>query len=164
MATLNLENGVYFIQNFGTGTAVELKDGSSADSTRVVSAPKRELDNVSVPASLWIISRVSGAPGHQYTLQNAKSGTFMDVLGGASNVKDNVDIVGFQKLADSKSQRWTITRHNDTKAYVIANAVTGKHYVNLPGGDRAAGRVLQVVTGEGIQSTNVDQMWLIVRA
>ncbi|TBU54724.1 ricin B lectin domain-containing protein [Dichomitus squalens] len=163
MATLNLENGVYFIQNFGTGTAVELKDGSSADSTRVVNAPKQELDNVSVPASLWIISRVPGAPG-QYTLQNARSGTFMDVLGGESNVKDNVDIVGFQKLANNKSQRWTIARHNETKAYVIANAVTGKHYVNLPGGARTAGGVLQVVTGEGIQSTNVNQMWLIVRA
>ncbi|TBU36101.1 hypothetical protein BD309DRAFT_1024662 [Dichomitus squalens] len=46
----------------------------------------------------------------------------------------------------------------------ISNAVTGKHYVNLPGGDGTAGKVLQVVTGEGKQSTNVNQLWLIVRA
>ncbi|TBU40765.1 ricin B lectin domain-containing protein [Dichomitus squalens] len=158
MAASIIENGVYFIQNFSTGTVINLKDGSN--NTRVQTAKKLELDVATVSEELWIITRNPNKQD-EYMIQNAGSGTYMDVLGGT--VTNGSNIVGFKSTGD-KSQGWLISRNVDNKTYVIANAVTGKHYVTLSGGDTSEGKNIQVYAGEGTSETDVGKLWLIVRA
>lgn len=101
---------------------------------RVQGFAKRELDDIWVPAQLWVIAPVRDDPG-KYTIQNANSRTYMDLTksgllctcpkieGAAENgaflglAETGAPIIGF-RATGNPSQRWIITRNVNRTAYV----------------------------------------------
>ncbi|KAI0090539.1 ricin B-like lectin [Irpex rosettiformis] len=158
MAAAQIESGVYFIQNVGTGTVLDLTDGSNVDNTKVQGFEKRELNDVWVSAQLWIISQVGTDP--VYTIQNANSRTYADLSG--SNLQSGTPIIGFHGTGNP-NQNWIITRNTLKTAYVIRNQATGT-YVDLLNGGTANGTAVNGWAGEGVDTPNPHQLWHIVRA
>ncbi|TBU21800.1 ricin B-like lectin [Dichomitus squalens] len=162
MAASTIENGVYFIQNVRTGTVIELAVGSSKDGTIVQGYVKRELNDVSVSAQLWIIGH-AGNTG-EYTIQNANSRTYLDLQGNSApeNGGHGTRVIGYHQTG-VQSQRWIIKRSSKNTSYSIINGVTGT-YMDLDGGSN--GTPIMTFRGEGIgySTTNENQLWHIVRA
>ncbi|EJF58760.1 ricin B-like protein, partial [Dichomitus squalens LYAD-421 SS1] len=96
MAALTIETGVYFIQNAGTGTVLDLTLGSNANGTKVQGFTKHELNDVWVSAQLWIIAQVPGTD--EYTIQNANSRTYLDLTGSTSlaTERNGTPLIGFE--------------------------------------------------------------------
>jgi len=157
MASRTIESGVYFIQNIGTGTVLDLDGGSSANSTKVQGFTKRELSDSWVPAQLWVISSVGGG---QYTIENTNSRTFLDLTDG--NVANGTRLIGYQATGNP-NQCWIITRNSNDTAYVIANGATGT-FIDLLDGGSANGTAVNGWAGSGPTTTNTHQLWEVVRA
>ncbi|TBU38765.1 ricin B-like lectin [Dichomitus squalens] len=158
MAALTIETGVYFIQNAGTGTVLDLTGGSNANGTKVQGFTKREINDVYVSAQLWLIAQVPGTD--EYTIQNANSQTYLDLTG--SNVQSGTPLIGYQPTGNP-NQRWIIKRNSTNTAYVIGNGATGT-YVDLLNGGSANGTAVNGWAGEGPATTNPHQLWHVVRA
>jgi len=158
MATVNVESGVYFIQNLGTGTVMDLENGSSTNGTKVQGYQKRELSDPWVPAQLWVISKVG--KDNVYTIENTNSRTFMDLTG--SNVQNNTPIIGFEATGNP-NQQWKIIRNSTGTAYVMQNMATGT-FADLKDGQSLNGTAINGWSGSGPTTTNPHQLWLIVRA
>lgn len=153
MAALRLKDGVYFIQNRGSGTCMELHDGSSDNDTKVEGHRKRDLDDELVDRQLWIITNQGGT----YKIQSARSGKYMEVpdTSGSSVVCNASSIV--------KKQKWDIVRSNAGTAYVIQNQ-SSNNYADLEKGSDADGTSVLGSSGVGSATTSNDQLWHIVRA
>jgi len=167
MAALFVENGVYFIQNVGTGTVVDLKDGSNAENTKIQGWKKRELDDVLVPAQLWVISKTGNKDNDYdtYTIQNANSRTYMTL---PEDTQGNYRaIVGSQRYGESdrELQEWKIVRNDNVTAYTIMNVDNEeKAFVDLLNGGKDNGTDVYSWDGVGVTTTNTHQLWHIVRA
>ncbi|EPS97740.1 hypothetical protein FOMPIDRAFT_82402 [Fomitopsis schrenkii] len=148
-------DGVYFIQNYGTGTVLGLDDGSSANGTKVYGFQKRDLSDNLVPAQLWVVSQDENAV---YTIENTNSRTYMDLPSSASETP----IIGNQGTGDT-SQQWTITRNTADIAYVVQNRATGT-YIDLLAGSSADLTPVNGWAGFGVSTPNDNQLWEFVPA
>ncbi|KAI0090542.1 ricin B-like lectin [Irpex rosettiformis] len=155
MAAAHIESGVYFIQNVGTNTVLDLANGSSADGTRIQGFAKRQLSDPWVSAQLWIITQV-GHDSPVYTIRNAKSCSYADLF--ESNVVNGTPIVGYHGTWHP-NQHWIFTMGNCGSGYVsIRNLATGT-YIDLDSGNSANGA--PVVGWSGLFNRN--QLWFLVR-
>jgi hypothetical protein len=155
MASLQVQTGIYFIQNAATGTVVDLKDGSNAQGTKIQGYQKRELNDSWVPAQLWVISQVGSS--ELYTIENTNSRTFLQLDSNANGAP----IAGFNANGNT-NQQWVITRNSTNTSYVIANRSTGT-YFDLYNGGSANLTPVNGWTGSGSATTNPHQLWNIVR-
>ncbi|TBU36298.1 ricin B lectin domain-containing protein [Dichomitus squalens] len=159
MVSRTIKDGVYFIQNVGTDTVLDLTDGSSANGTKVQGFTKHELNDEWVSAQLWIITQVPGTD--EYTIQNANSRTYLDLT--ESNPQNGTPIIGYEPTGNP-NQHWIITRNSTKTAYVIENAGATGTYVDLLDGDSADGTAVNGWAGEGPTTTNTNQLWHFVPA
>lgn len=155
MATPSIQDGVYYIQNSGSGTVVDLFDGSSNPGAKLQGYQKHELGNVWAPAQLWIIT--SDDEG-LYTLQNANSRTFVEL-----NSPENGTRMVCNPPNGKKSQQFKITRSSGGTYYVIQNVET-QTYMDLYNGGAANNTPVNGWKGSGPTTENPNQLWLIVRA
>jgi len=160
MAAAEIQSGVYYIQNYGTGTVLDLTEGSSANGTKIQGHVKHDISDPTswIPAQLWIIRQIGG--DNLYTIQNCNSRTYMDLTG--ANVKSGTPIIGHQKN-DGANQHWKIFRNAAKTAYVIQNVATGT-FIDLLNGGSADGTHVNGWAGSGPSTTNPHQLWYIVRA
>ncbi|EPS97737.1 hypothetical protein FOMPIDRAFT_82405 [Fomitopsis schrenkii] len=154
---MSIQSGVYFIQNAGTGTVLDLENGSSANSTKVHGYQKRELSDNWVPAQLWVVSLVEG---NLYTIENTNSRTYLDLT--ASNVASGTPIIGYQGTSNP-NQRWAILRNSADTAYVIQNQATGT-FVDLLDGNSANLTPVNGWAGQGVTTPNTHQLWKFIGA
>ncbi|KAI0090541.1 ricin B-like lectin [Irpex rosettiformis] len=157
MSAAHITPGVYFIQNIGTNTVLDLTNGSSANSTKVQGYAKRELSDPWAPAQLWIIAPVSGNDP-LYTIQNTNSRTYADLTG--SNVASGTPIIGYQGTGNP-NQHWVFSLNADKSAYVIRNQSTGT-FIDLLNGGSANGTAVNGWAGEGATTGNTHQLWRLV--
>ncbi|GJE97426.1 ricin B lectin domain-containing protein [Phanerochaete sordida] len=155
MASEHLQSGVYFIQNFYTGTVLDLAGASPANGTKIQGYTKRELSELGVPAQLWIISLVAGEE-NVYTVQNTSSRSFMDMAHG--DAADGTPVIGHE-YNGGQNQKWRITRHGNYMSYVIQNVAT-RTYADMANGSKANGTPVVGWSGSGSH----NQLWLIARA
>ncbi|KAI0768440.1 ricin B-like lectin [Irpex lacteus] len=153
-----LENGIYFIQNAGTGTVLDLNGGSGANGTKIQGFAKRELNDPWVPAQLWIITKIDNSDS--YTVENANGRTYVDLTNGL--VADNTPIIGNQGPGGA-NQRWKFIRNTKKTAYVIQNEAS-KTYIDLYGGGVPDGTPVNGYAGSGADTTNQNQLWQLIRA
>ncbi|EPS96276.1 hypothetical protein FOMPIDRAFT_82284 [Fomitopsis schrenkii] len=151
---MSIETGVYFIQNAGTGTVIDLNNGLSADGTQVHGYQKRELSDGLVPAQLWIVSLVGN---DVYTIENTNSRTYLDL----SNAANGTHIIGYQGTGEP-NQRWSILRNSADTAYVIQNLATDT-FVDLSNGDPANLTPVNGWAGQGVTTPNNNQLWKFIR-
>ncbi|KIP12207.1 carbohydrate-binding module family 13 protein [Phlebiopsis gigantea 11061_1 CR5-6] len=145
-----IEAGVYYIQNIGTNTVVDLGDDSPEPDTKIQGYQKRELSDPWVSAQLWVIYPVQGSTD-TYQIRNAGARlSFVDLTNGNH---DN----------GSDSQKWIFTRNAADTAYVIRNLASGT-YVDLLNGNAANGTRINGWSGSGHTTTNPHQLWALVRA
>ncbi|EPS97703.1 hypothetical protein FOMPIDRAFT_82435 [Fomitopsis schrenkii] len=159
MPSAPVPSGVYFIQNLGTGTVLDLDNGSSANGTKVHGYQKRDLSDNWVPAQLWVVSQIGDSS--LYTIENANSRTNLDLTG--SNAADGTPIIGSQATPDAENQRWAILRNREDTAYVIQNKGSGT-YVDLLYGNSANLTPVNGWAGQGVTTPNTHQLWKFVRA
>ncbi|KAI0076822.1 ricin B-like lectin [Panus rudis PR-1116 ss-1] len=160
-ASLPLQSGVYFIQNIGTGTVIDLHNGSTADNTEIQGHAKHALSNTWVPAQLWIISLLKASGSHGiYTIQNASGRTYMDLSQALAT--DGNPIIGWTPSSSKAHQQWRIIPNAKQTAFVIQNVSTGT-YVDLYGGIEANGTAITGYSGEGPATTNRNQLWNFIR-
>ncbi|KAI0090522.1 ricin B-like lectin [Irpex rosettiformis] len=152
-----LQSGVYYIQNLGSGTVLDLSGGSSTDGTKIQGYAQRPLTDVWVPAQLWVVALVEGS--NTFTLQNACARTYADIQGG--NIANGTPLVGFEGTSQAE-QRWVITLSTNNTSYVIQNKTSGT-YVDLQSGSTANGATIQIWGSEGPTTTNKNQLWNFVR-
>ncbi|KAI0090545.1 ricin B-like lectin [Irpex rosettiformis] len=156
MAAVQVTSGVYFIQNTGTSTVLELVGGSATDGTKVQGYAKRQFSDELVPSQLWVISQLGA--DLVYTIQNTNSRTFADLTGG--NVANQTPIIGSKGTGEA-NQHWIFIQNADKTAYFIKNQASGT-YVDLLNGGASNGTA---VNGWGLGSaTNTHQLWHLVRA
>ncbi|KAI0768439.1 ricin B-like lectin [Irpex lacteus] len=152
-----LEDGVYFIKNVGTGTVLDLEKGTADNGTRVIGHAKRELNDQWVPIQLWVVAKTGN--GDYYTVQNAKSLTYMTLTDGLA--ASGTPIVGHERSGDN--QHWQFTRNTANTAFVIKNEASGT-YVDLYNGGFTDGTAVNGWPGSGASTTNTHQLWELVRA
>ncbi|KAI0797264.1 ricin B-like lectin [Irpex lacteus] len=157
MASEKLADGVYFIQNIGTGTVLTLHGGSAEDGTLAEGTAKRELSDPWVSAQLWIITKVIVDDGRTYSVQNGNSRTYLTLKDG-STVGTGTPIIGYEHTG-SGDQHWMIVRNAKKTAYVITNE-TSRTAVDLWGGGNADGTA---VNGYYANNDNNNQLWQLVR-
>ncbi|EPS97735.1 hypothetical protein FOMPIDRAFT_82407 [Fomitopsis schrenkii] len=153
-----IKSGVYFIQNAGTRTVLDLPNGDSSNGIKVQGFKKREFIDGWVTAQLWVVSKVASDP--VYSIENARSGTCLDLSNSES--KNGTPIIGYEATGHP-NQHWVIHRNNADTGYVIENKATST-YVDLQGGNSANGTPVQSWAGEGVQITNKNQLWEFVAA
>lgn len=150
--------GVYYIQNLGTNTVLDLTNGSTSNDTPVQGWEKRQLNDPWVPAQLWIIAPVGNNPA--CTVENATGRTFLDVKAGAS--ANGTPVVG-NASSGGASQHWVFTASNSNKsAFIISNASTNT-VVDLKDGNKANGATVQAWANDGAATTNPNQLWHVTR-
>ncbi|KAI0809245.1 ricin B-like lectin [Irpex lacteus] len=155
MSAEKIELGVYIIKNTGTGTVLTINGGNSDDGTSVQGYKKRDLDNVGVPAQLWILNKASSTDA--YWLQNANSRTYLTLKDGGS--ADHTPIIG-NKSTYATDQHWQFFPNPQKTAYRIANVAAGT-CIDLYGGGTADGTA---VNGWGFGGwVNKNQVWELVR-
>jgi hypothetical protein len=149
---MSLPFDVYVIQNKGSGTFLDLDNGSPANGTKV-----QGWENLSTqqfaPNQQWLISQVSGSSG-VYTLRNMSGGTFLDLTGGSS--VNGTQIQCWEQNGGS-NQQWNIFTAEVNGFWRIQNA-GAKTVVDIDSGNPADGTKIQ-----GWQSIGNDnnQMWSI---
>ncbi|KAI0777107.1 ricin B-like lectin [Irpex lacteus] len=158
MASTEIESGIYYIQNTSSGRVLELHHGSTADGTKILGREKRELSDEWVSAQLWIIVKIDR--DSVYTIQNANSRTYMDLVKG--NAANGTPIVGCHHI-NIANQRWIITLSASKTAYVIKSQATGT-YLDLFGGASPEASSVTGWAGAGASTSNTHQLWNIVRA
>lgn len=127
-----LEEGVYRILVTHSGKAVEVKNGSTADSALVAQNTYSFLSN-----QHWIISRISGT---DYKITNLLSGKVMDVVGNA--ITDGAKIEQRTWSDTDEAQVWFIKdRENGT--FNIVGKQSGKS-LQVPGSNIADGVVMDL--------------------
>ncbi|EPT03296.1 hypothetical protein FOMPIDRAFT_1046850 [Fomitopsis schrenkii] len=151
-----IKSGVYFIQNAGTGTVLDLPNGDSANGTKVRGYEKHKLGDSWVSAQLWIVCQLGDDP--VYSIQNARSRTYLNLT--SDGPTNGTPITGFESTGDSH-QHWEIYRNNADTGYVIENKATTT-YVDLKGGKSDNGTLVQNWAGDGVQTTNKNQLWKFV--
>lgn len=144
-------SGVYFIQNYGTKTVVDLGNGSSADGTQVQGFKQRDLSDVWVPAQLWVLYQVPGT--NVYTIQNTNSRTYL-TLGNAAN---GSPVLGYGGNS-SDDQKWVFTVGGHPGTFVITNKAAGT-CADLTNGNVADGTVIQGWSGPPLGNVNNNQLW-----
>ncbi|TBU56072.1 ricin B-like lectin [Dichomitus squalens] len=163
MAAETINDGVYFIQNLGKGTVLDLESGSSKNNTKVKGHKKREINDPWVSAQLWLIARVPGTV--KYTIQNANSRTFLDLKGGVA--ESETPLVGYE-ATNKVTQHWMIQRNSNGTAYVIFNAKSTSAstplFIDLYAGGVVDGTPIKGIVGEGSVTPNTNQLWIITRA
>ncbi|EJF58729.1 hypothetical protein DICSQDRAFT_172744 [Dichomitus squalens LYAD-421 SS1] len=175
MASGFIDNGIYFIQNIGTGTVADLANGSSDNGTKVQGYSKRELNDPSASAQLWIITRVEH---DEYTIRNANSCKYMDIKGGTT--VDSTPVVACQGTGH-RNQRWAIKRNDKKTAYVqcgewqyvllfVDSSETSNRHVCIDasyldyGWGTENGTPMQIWAGIGPSTVHPLQLWHVVRA
>ncbi|TBU40751.1 ricin B lectin domain-containing protein [Dichomitus squalens] len=153
-----VKSGVYFIQNIGALSVLDLTGGSSSSGTVVQGYAKRDLTDPSAIAQLWVIAQIKGTT--LYTIQNAQGGTFLDLKGGAS--ANETPVVGNSQSGKS-IQQWSITPNAANTAYMIVNSST-KTVVDLLNGGTANGTAVNGWGTDGPSTTNTHQLWVLVPA
>ncbi|EPS99468.1 hypothetical protein FOMPIDRAFT_82644 [Fomitopsis schrenkii] len=153
-------DGVYFIQNYRSGTVIELGNGSSVNGTAIYGYQQRALSDDLVPAQLWVITQ-SGTDKSVFKIENANSRTVMDLNRG--NPMPQTLIFGYQPQDRNPNQRWAILRNSNNTAYVIRNQSSGT-YVDLYGGRSANGTGIHGHGGEGVTTMNNNQLWVLIKA
>ncbi|KAI0076829.1 ricin B-like lectin [Panus rudis PR-1116 ss-1] len=150
--------GVYFIQNLGSGTVLDLVYGSSQNGTKVEGHAKWELGERWCPVQLWIVAK--DKDGSTYVIQNASGGTYMDLKNGSSS-KDT-PVICYEHSGNS-TQKWRIILNSHKTAYVIQNVGTGT-YIDLLDGSNKDNTPVNGWTGEGASTTNTHQLWKFIKA
>ncbi|KAI9058897.1 carbohydrate-binding module family 13 protein [Trametes sanguinea] len=99
--SLILKDGIYHINHAYVPVRIALAGHSSEDGTPVIAWSIMDdcLDH------LWLIHAVPGEDV-TYTIQNAVSGTYMDMRG--SSAADGTLVIGFQKRTPGENQKWII--------------------------------------------------------
>jgi len=177
MASEIIPSGVYFIQNVGTGTVMDLQNGTEADGitptlgTQALCYEKRLLLDRAVSSQLWIL--VQSGANNVFTIQNARTTTFMDILSG--NFPNGAPIIVNPKSTNI-SQTWKITRNSNKTAYVIQNMLNSANYgtssgfADLSQGGQANETPVNGLNGDGYDgsgvaiTTNSQQLWRVVPA
>ncbi|KAI0090544.1 ricin B-like lectin [Irpex rosettiformis] len=152
MTAERIENGIYFIQNVGTGTVIDLAGASAIDGAKLQGFAKRDLNDDIVGAQLWYISHVGNEP--VYTIRNIRSLTYADLYG--FNAADGTPIVGFHGTG-GQNQHWVFISTPDKKGYNIRNVATGT-FIDLYAG--GPGNCTPINGWTGLPSMN--QVWRLI--
>ncbi|GJE89238.1 ricin B lectin domain-containing protein [Phanerochaete sordida] len=150
MASEKVQDGVYFIQNIGTGEVMDLLNASNAKDTTVQGFVKREPTDTWVPAQLWVISERSD----HYRIESAVR-SHLELSSATGDVVCNAE-------TNNSNQKWKIYRNSNKTAYVIQNVDTGT-YASLGSGSVTNYPKIVGASGSGAATTDSKQLWLIVR-
>ncbi|KAF5389604.1 hypothetical protein D9757_004236 [Collybiopsis confluens] len=157
--------GAYFIHNARVPIAVNLNNaGATANGTTVVAWEQKRWDdanNFDAANQMWLIKPVPNAAGDVYTVQNIKSGTFLDLHGGSS--ADKTPIVGWEGN-NSNTQKWIIKK-DISGAYRFQN-VASNTFMDLYNGGSANGTEITGWSGwwESTSDDSFHKRWSLKRA
>ncbi|KAF2964612.1 hypothetical protein GQX73_g8968 [Xylaria multiplex] len=150
-----LDGAIVSFINYGTGTALDLSEGSSRNETPIIGYKFHGHTN-----QQWRLQRVdSSTVWPTWKLINVASATVVDLYGGGSN--NGNPIIGQVNQADNMNQLWYLVSADPLGRVVkIQNIRTGT-YVNLLDGSVADGTKVTGYAGS-VQDKNSHQLWRVL--
>ncbi|KAF5346630.1 hypothetical protein D9757_013559 [Collybiopsis confluens] len=154
--------GAYFIRNARVPIVIDLNGGLTANGTRVTSWAQTEWANAtqfSAANQLWLITPVPQT-SDTYTVQNIRSGTFLDLSGSNSN--NRTPITGWANN-NSNNQRWVI--RTDRSGFYKFQNVASSTFMDLLNGGTANGTLITGWSGQwdATGESSHHQQWSLQR-
>jgi len=121
--------GIYSLQNFGSGSFLDMSMGSSANGNKVQGWHGLPADNAWQYDQLWLIQSLDDAQGGGYTIWNLRSGTYLELSNGSN--ENGAQAQGWARVTDNndpnhQNQEWTFHRDADEpRFYQIINKRSG---------------------------------------